>query len=73
LCPGSLIKLEQNRLSLLYDLTFPVGLLTFVSKFAVEWGQMMAATVLALIPACIFFAVVQRYLVRGLTAGAVKG
>ena len=54
-------------------MTFPVGLLTFVSKFAVEWGQMMAATVLALIPACIFFALMQRYLVRGLTAGAVKG
>ena len=53
-------------------MTFPVGLLTFVSKFAVEWGQMMAATVLALIPACIFFALIQRYLVRGLTAGAVK-
>ena len=54
-------------------MTFPVGLLTFVSKFAVEWGQMMAATVMALIPACIFFALIQRYLVRGLTAGAVKG
>ena len=34
---------------------------------------MMAAAVLALIPACIFFALVQRYLVHGLTAGAVKG
>ena len=54
-------------------MTFPVGLLTFVSKFAVEWGQMMAATVLALIPACIFFALIQRFLVQGLTAGAVKG
>ena len=54
-------------------MTFPVGLLSFVSKFAVEWGQMMAATILALIPVCIFFVLIQRYLVQGLTAGAVKG
>jgi len=53
--------------------TFPVGLLTFVSKFSVDFGQMMAAGVLALIPAGFFFLLIQRYLVQGLTAGAVKG
>ena len=53
--------------------TFSVGLLTFIGKFAVDWGQMMAASVMALIPVCIFFAFLQRYLVTGLTAGAVKG
>ncbi|MBA8842175.1 MULTISPECIES: carbohydrate ABC transporter permease [Brucella] len=53
--------------------TFPVGLLSFVSKFSVDFGQMMAAGVLALIPACVFFFLIQRYLVQGLTAGAVKG
>jgi multiple sugar transport system permease protein len=53
--------------------TFPVGLLNFVSKFSVDFGQMMAAGVLALIPVCIFFFLIQRYLVQGLTAGAVKG
>jgi multiple sugar transport system permease protein len=53
--------------------TFPVGLLTFVSKFSVDFGQMMAAGVLALIPAALFFLFIQRYLVQGLTAGAVKG
>jgi len=54
-------------------MTFPVGLMTFVSKFSVDWGQMMAAGVLALIPSCLFFFFIQRYLVQGLTSGAVKG
>jgi multiple sugar transport system permease protein len=53
--------------------TFSVGLLTFVGKFAVDWGQMMAASVMALVPVCLFFLFLQRYLVTGLTAGAVKG
>jgi multiple sugar transport system permease protein len=53
--------------------TFPVGLLSFVSKFSVDFGQMMAAGVLALIPVCVFFLLIQRFLVVGLTAGAVKG
>jgi multiple sugar transport system permease protein len=53
--------------------TFPVGLLAFVSKFSVDFGQMMAAGVLALLPVCIFFVFIQRHLVQGLTAGAVKG
>jgi multiple sugar transport system permease protein len=53
--------------------TFPVGLLSFVSKFSVDFGQMMAAGILALVPVCLFFMFVQRYLVQGLTAGAMKG
>jgi multiple sugar transport system permease protein len=53
--------------------TFAVGLLTFIGKFAVDWGQMMAAAVIGLVPVCLMFAFLQRYLVAGLTAGAVKG
>lgn len=53
--------------------TFPPALLSFITKFNVDWGQMTAAAVLALLPVCVFFAFIQRYLVAGLTSGAVKG
>ncbi len=64
----ALMLISKNEKS-----TFPVGLLTFVSKFSVDFGQMMAAGVMALIPAFLFFIFIQNYLVQGLTAGAVKG
>lgn len=52
--------------------TFSVGLLSFIGRTGVDWGHMMAAATLALIPPAIFFTFIQRYLVSGLTAGAVK-
>jgi multiple sugar transport system permease protein len=64
----ALMLISQGSVS-----TFPVGLLTFVSKFSVDFGQMMAASVMALVPVGIFFFAIQRFLVQGLTAGAVKG
>jgi multiple sugar transport system permease protein len=53
--------------------TVAVGLLSFVGKFGVDWGQITAAAVLSLLPVLLFFGLIQRYLVSGLTAGAVKG
>jgi multiple sugar transport system permease protein len=53
--------------------TFPVGLLLYSTRATIEYGPMMASGVLALIPVCLFFFFIQRYLVQGLTAGAVKG
>jgi ABC-type glycerol-3-phosphate transport system permease component len=52
--------------------TLPIGLQTFMSSLQVKWGLITAGTVLAIIPTIIFFAIVQRRLVDGLTAGAVK-
>ena len=52
--------------------TFSVGLLTFIQEFDVDWGLMTAAASLALLPVFVFFAYIQRYLVTGLTAGAIK-
>lgn len=55
------------------QMTFPAGIMNFVTKFSVDWGQMAAAMILALIPICIFFAYIQKFIVQGLTAGALKG
>lgn len=53
--------------------TLPAGLLSFITKLGINWGEMSAAGLIALVPACLFFAVIQRFLVTGLTTGAVKG
>lgn len=53
--------------------TIPVGLKSLIGKYAVQWGALMAGGVLALLPSGIMFVFVQKYVVEGLTAGAVKG
>jgi len=50
-----------------------VGLYTYISNFGIEWGPLMAATVIALVPVVVVFFLLQRRLVEGLMAGAVKG
>lgn len=52
--------------------TIPVGLKTLIGKYNVEWGLMCAGGVMALVPTAIMFAFMQKYVVDGLTAGAVK-
>lgn len=53
--------------------TIPVGLKSLIGKYSVQWGALMAGGVLALLPTAIMFMFVQRYVVEGMTAGAVKG
>lgn len=53
--------------------TVPVGLSMYVGKLDVNWGEMSAGGIIALLPTMLMFAVVQRYVVEGLTAGSVKG
>jgi multiple sugar transport system permease protein len=52
--------------------TIPVGLKTLIGKYNVQWGVLMAGAVLALLPTAIMFAAMQKFVVEGLTAGAVK-
>jgi len=53
--------------------TVPVGLNSFIQKFDINWGEMSAAGILSLIPVVFMFGFVQRYIVAGLSQGAVKG
>ena len=50
-----------------------VGALAFVTASGIQYGQIAAALILSIIPTLIFAIVAQRYLVEGLSLGAVKG
>ena len=54
--------------------TFPVtvGAIQFISYEQVLWGQMAAATIVAALPQLVLSLMVQKYIVRGLTMGAVR-
>jgi len=53
--------------------TLPVGVQDLFHSALVDWGLIMAAGMMISIPALLFFVTVQRYLIRGWGAGAVKG
>ncbi len=53
--------------------TLPVGLKLFQSSLATQWGLYAAGSLLVSIPVIALFLVLSRYLISGLTLGAVKG
>lgn len=53
--------------------TIQVGMQDFIGQYSVDWGLLMSAVVISLIPILFFFALVQKNLVDGLSSGAVKG
>ena len=53
--------------------TIPVALNALIQKYDVAWGQMMAGTVIGILPTIGLFAFLRKYMVAGLTSGAVKG
>ncbi len=50
----------------------PAGLFEFIGYQDVTWNQMMAAALTGVLPVMLIFLFLQKYLVAGLTAGAVK-
>jgi len=53
--------------------TLPVTITSFMTNRAILWGRIAASGSLVLLPVLIFAIIAQRYLVRGLSRGAVKG
>lgn len=53
--------------------TLPVLLHNYVGEYHAEWGHFAAGAILTSLPVMALFYVLQRYLVGGLTAGAIKG
>ena len=53
--------------------TLPVGTISFFASTGVYWNQIAATAVVAMLPPMLIFLVLGRYVVRGLTFGAVKG
>lgn len=52
--------------------TLPLGIYSFLGQYIVDWHFLMAAALIAVVPVVILFLLIERYLVTGLSAGAVK-
>lgn len=52
--------------------TLPVGLASLSSQFSTDYGAQMAGALLSILPVMAVFLALQRYFIRGLTAGALK-
>jgi multiple sugar transport system permease protein len=49
-----------------------VGITSYVTAYVQHWNHLFAASVIAIVPVVVLFAVIERHLVGGLTAGSVK-
>lgn len=53
--------------------TLPVGLHTFMGEYIIRWDLLTAGGIITGLPVMIFFMFVQKYLIKGLTEGSIKG
>jgi multiple sugar transport system permease protein len=65
---GPLIYLTRTDLK-----TIQIGLRSFISQYSSEYGLIMAASVVALIPVLVIFLSLQRYFVQGVASSGIKG
>jgi multiple sugar transport system permease protein len=53
--------------------TLSAGLLYMAGQYEVQWGQLSAGVMISTVPVAILFVFLQKHLIKGLTAGAMKG
>jgi ABC-type glycerol-3-phosphate transport system permease component len=64
---SSVFLRDENRM------TIPVGIQSFMQQYSTDWGSLMASATLAMVPTLILFLFIQKFLMSGAMAGAVKG
>ncbi|WP_277547411.1 carbohydrate ABC transporter permease [Paenibacillus sp. PastM-2] len=65
---GPMIYLTKTELK-----TIQIGLRMFISQYSAEYGLIMAASVVSIIPVVIVFLALQKYFVQGVAASGIKG
>lgn len=53
--------------------TFPVAVYNFLGFFGRDWGPLLAASMVSIVPVIVVFVIFQRHFVTGMTGGSVKG
>jgi raffinose/stachyose/melibiose transport system permease protein len=53
--------------------TLPMGVMNFMGQHAADWNMILAFLTLAMVPAVAIYVFCQKYIVAGLTGGAIKG
>jgi raffinose/stachyose/melibiose transport system permease protein len=65
LLPSLVLTSKANR-------TIPLSTASFFGEFTIQWNMAMAGLMLTIIPVIIFYLLSQKYIIKGVTAGAVK-
>lgn len=65
LLPSLVLSSKANR-------TIPLSTFSFFGQFTIQWNMAMAGLTLTIIPVVIFYLCAQKYIIKGVAAGAVK-
>jgi raffinose/stachyose/melibiose transport system permease protein len=65
LLPSLVLKSKANR-------TIPLSTASFFGEFTIQWNLAMAGLMLTIIPVIVFYLCAQKYIIKGVAAGAVK-